>query len=180
MVIWTSVWKLGWISWKVLKHDISLVLRYLLCSYLSLFHLFHASLWRDIFYITGEHRVMTEHSTKIYWAKVLTDHPKKLRYLFSRWIFRNEFWNTKWEHNLASIVGISWNLAFCVQFAYAYTHKTFEIHVQFEKWFESEYHRNFLVGQEKQSTKLLNFGLKMSISFQLRKCIPTLNGFIHK
>ena len=30
---------LGWISRKVLKHGIILVLRYLLCSYLSLFYL---------------------------------------------------------------------------------------------------------------------------------------------
>ena len=30
---------LGWISRKVLKHGISLVLRYVLCSYLSLFYL---------------------------------------------------------------------------------------------------------------------------------------------
>ena len=29
----------GWISRKVLKHGISLVLRYVLCSYLSLFYL---------------------------------------------------------------------------------------------------------------------------------------------
>ena len=29
----------GWISRKVLKHGISLVLRYILCSYLSLFYL---------------------------------------------------------------------------------------------------------------------------------------------
>ena len=31
--------KQGWISRKVLKHGISLVLRYVLCSYLSLFYL---------------------------------------------------------------------------------------------------------------------------------------------
>ena len=29
----------GWISRKVLKHGISLVLRYVLCSYISLFYL---------------------------------------------------------------------------------------------------------------------------------------------
>ena len=31
--------ELGWISRKVLKHGISLELRYVLCSYLSLFYL---------------------------------------------------------------------------------------------------------------------------------------------
>ena len=35
---------LGWISRKVLKYGISLVLRYVLCSYLSLVYLQHTSL----------------------------------------------------------------------------------------------------------------------------------------
>ena len=65
--------------------------------------------------------------------------PQKLRQCFCRSIFWNEFWNIKWKHNLASIVRISWNLPFCVQFAHAYTNKTFNMHVLLEKWFESEF-----------------------------------------
>ena len=34
--------------------------------------------------------------------------PQKLRYLFIRSIFWNEFWNIKWKHNFERI---SWNLA---------------------------------------------------------------------
>ena len=33
--------------------------------------------------------------------------------------------------------GINWNLAFCMRIVHAYTHKTFEMHVQLEKWSES-------------------------------------------
>ena len=33
--------------------------------------------------------------------------------------FLNEVWNIQWKHNLASIVRINWNLAFCMQFAHA-------------------------------------------------------------
>ena len=60
--------KQGWISRNVLKHGISLVLRYVLCSYLSLFYLLFIAheLITGYFYITGKHRAMTEHSTKIY------------------------------------------------------------------------------------------------------------------
>ena len=45
------------------------------------------------------------------------------------------------EHSMknASVVRISWNLAFCMHFTHAYTHKTFNMHVQLEKWFESEF-----------------------------------------
>ena len=72
--------------------------------------------------------VCKEVDVYIYLSKVLTDNPKNDDiYFFYRSIFWNDFWNFISEHNLASIAYISWNLAFCAQFAHAYTHKTFQM-----------------------------------------------------
>ena len=68
----------------------------------------------------------------IYWAKVLTDHPKNCDNVLVVHYFGMNF-GTFNENSLASIVLISWNLAFCMQFTHTYTHNTFKMHVQLEK-----------------------------------------------
>ena len=77
----------------------------------------------------------------IYLAKVLTDHPKNCNNFFVVQYFGMNFGALNDKDSLASMVCISWNLALCMQFshAYIYAHKTFKMHVQLEKLFESDF-----------------------------------------
>ena len=68
----------------------------------------------------------------VYWAKVLTDHPKNCDNVFVIQYFGMNFgtfneiqFGINRAHQLES--------DYCMQFAHAYTHKAFKMHMQLEK-----------------------------------------------
>ena len=62
--------------------------------------------------------------------------PKKLRWLFCHWIFRNDIWNTKWWHNLASVTASAW-----IWHSACSLRMHIKMHVQPKKLFQSKFYQ---------------------------------------